>query len=184
MSARPASVAAALVLAMALWATPIDAVMVVPMTFEQLVAESVAVVYARVASLRGQWTADRRSIDSLVTLEPLRYFKGDLGEHVLMRIPGGEAGGVVNVIPGAPVVREGDLLVLFLGGRGPAIPSPLGLTQGVFRVFREAGSGAVRVSPPPLKASPAGRILRGAAERRSLTLDAFAAAVREVEAQP
>jgi hypothetical protein len=184
MTVRRGSMAAALLVAMALRATPIDAVMVVPMTFEQLVAESVAVVYARVAALRGQWTADRRSIDSLATLEPLRYFKGDLGDHVVMRLPGGEAGGVINVIPGAPVVREGDLLVLFLGSRGPAIPSPLGLGQGIFRVYRDAGSGAIRVSPAPLKASPAGRILRGAVERRSLTLEAFAAAVRDVEAQP
>ncbi len=58
----------------------IDAVTVVPMTFEQLVEESVAVVYARVADVRGQWTADRRAIDSMVTLEALKYFKGDLGD--------------------------------------------------------------------------------------------------------
>jgi hypothetical protein len=178
----PATVA--LLIAVSLRPIPADAVMVIPMTFEQLVTESVAVVYARVSSVRGQWSADRRSIDSLVALEPLRYFKGDLGEHVMMRLPGGEAGGVINVIPGAPVVRDGDLLVLFLGSRGPAIPSPLGLGQGIFRVVRDRQSGDVRVSPPPLKASHAGRILRGAAERRTLTLEAFAAAVRDVEGQP
>lgn len=161
---------------------PADALLVVPMTFEQLVAESVAVIYVRVASVRGQWTVDRKTIDSLVTLEPIRYFKGHLGDRVVMRLPGGEAGGVVQVIPGAPVVREGDLLVVFLGSRGPAIPSPLGLTQGVFRVVRDPQGGGVRVSPPPLKSSDLGRILRGAADRRSLTLEAFAAAVRDSEA--
>jgi hypothetical protein len=163
------------------WNAPVHAVLVVPMTFEELVHDSVAVVYARVASVRGQWTADRRFIDSLVTLEPLRYFKGDLGEDLVMRLPGGEAGGVINVVPGAPVVRGGDLIVAFLGSRGPAIPSPLGLGQGIFRVVRDSPSGAVRVSPPPLKASDAGRILRGADSRRVLSLDAFAAAVRDVE---
>jgi hypothetical protein len=168
--------------AVLLCARPANAVLVVPMTFEQLVAESIAVVYARVIAVRGQWTADRRAIDSVVTLEPLQYFKGDLGDQLVMRLPGGEAGGVINVIPGAPIVRDGDLLVLFLAGRGPAIPSPLGLGQGIFRVARDPLSGAVRVSPPPLKASDAGRILRGAAARRALTLDAFAAAIRDVEA--
>jgi hypothetical protein len=34
------------------------------------------------------------------------------------------------------------------------------------------------VTPPPLKESAAGRVVRGAAERRALTLDAFADAVR------
>ena len=169
----------AVLAALMLWIAPMHAVLVVPMTFEQLVAESVAVIYVRVASVRGQWTTDRRFIDSLVTLEPLRYLKGDLGGEVVMRLPGCEAGGVINVIPGAPVVRDGDLLVIFLGSRGPAIPSPLGLGQGIFRVVRDPASGGMRVTPPPLRASEAGRILRGADGRRVLTLDAFAAAVRD-----
>ncbi len=46
------------------------------MTFEQLVDEAAAVVYARVADVRGQWTADRQSIDSIITLEALQYMKG------------------------------------------------------------------------------------------------------------
>ena len=168
-------------LALTLWTAPAHAVLVVPMTFEQLVAESMAVVYARVASVRGQWTADRRFIDSLVTLEPLRYLKGNLGDAVVMRLPGGEAGGVIHIIPGAPVLRDGDLIVVFLSSRGPAMPSALGLGQGIFRVVRDPADGSVRVSPPLLKASEAGRILRGADGRRVLSLDAFAAAVRDAE---
>jgi hypothetical protein len=156
-----------------------DAISIVPVTFEQLVDEAAAVVYARVTDVRGQWTADRRGIDSVVTLEPLRYFKGDLGENVLMRLPGGEAGGRLHVVPGAPVVREGDLVVLFLTARGPAIPIPVGLTQGIFRVIVDA-RGAALVTPPPLKESPAGRIIRGAADRRLLSLDAFGATVRQI----
>jgi hypothetical protein len=78
------------------------------------------------------------------------------------------------------VLRSGDLVVLFLGAQGPAIPVPVGLTQGVFRVTLDPRSGTVLVMPPPLKASAAGRVIRGAAERRSLTLDAFAQEVRAV----
>ena len=160
-------------------AVPVAAVTVVPMTFEQLVDESVAVIYARVADVRGQWTADRRAIDSMITLDALKYFKGNLGDAVTMRLPGGEAGGVIHLIPGAPVLRSGDLVVLFLAGRGPAIPTTLGLGQGIFRVGRDAAVGGLRVTPPPLKASAAGRIIRGAADRHTLTVDAFEAAVRD-----
>jgi hypothetical protein len=167
-------------LLLAVVASAAEAVTVVPITFEQLVGESIAVVYARVADVRGQWTLDRRGIDSVVTLDALRYFKGDLGETVLVRLPGGEAGGRTHVIPGAPVLRSGDLVVLFLGARGPSIPTPVGLTQGVFRVIADTRAGTALVSPPPLKASPAGRVIRGAAERRLLSIDAFGAAVQEL----
>ncbi|MGQ0736054.1 MAG: hypothetical protein ACT4QD_20670 [Acidobacteriota bacterium] len=155
----------------------LSAATVVPMTFEQLVEEASVVVLARVAEVRGQWTADRRSIDSVMTLETLRYFKGDWGATVMIRTPGGEAGGRMHVIPGAPVFREGDLVVLFLAGRGPAIPTPVGLGQGVFRVVRDSRTGEGRVSPPPLRASEGGRVLRGAPGRPLLSIEAFDAVI-------
>jgi hypothetical protein len=172
------------VLAAAAPAARLEAITVVPMTFEELVGEATAVVYARVADVRGQWTSDRRSIDSVVTLEALRYLKGDLGPGVFVRLPGGETGGVINVLPGAPVLRQGELVVLFLKARGPAISTPLGLGQGIFRVLRDPRSGTMLVSPPPLKASAAGRVIRGAADRRLLALDAFEASVRSLRAIP
>lgn len=161
----------------------VGAITVVPMTFEQLATEAAAVVYARVSRVEGRWTADRQSIDSIITLEALQYLKGDLGHEVTMRLPGGEAGGIVNVLPGAPTLREGDLAVLFLKARGPAILTTLGLGQGIFRVMRDARSGAMLVTPPPLKESTVGRVIRGAAERRSLSIAAFTAAVRTAAAQ-
>ena len=100
-----------------------------------------------------------------------------------MRLPGGEAGGMVQIIPGAPTLHEGDLVVLFLKARGPAMLTPVGFTQGVFRVSRDARSGAMLVTPPPLKESAAGRIIRGAADRRALTVDQFAATIRAAGAR-
>jgi len=170
---------AALLVMAAVSTTPVAAVIVIPITFEQLVGEAVAVVYARVAEVRGQWTLDRQSIDSIITLEALQYVKGDLGPTVAMRLPGGEAGGRIQVIPGAPTLREGELVVLFLKARGPALLTTLGLGQGIFRVARDARTGAMLVTPPPLKESQVGRVIRGAAERRALSVDAFFAAVRE-----
>ena len=164
---------------------PLQAITLSPITFEQLVEEATAVVYARVSHVRGRWTADRRGIESVVTLDALRYLKGNLGEDVELRVPGGEAGGMLQVLPGAPVLREGDLVVAFLGARGPAMPTLVGLSQGLFRVAVDARSGTALVTPPPLKASVAGKIVRGAAERRALTLDVFTTEVRSLlEAQP
>lgn len=182
---RPTLRRAAILLASvtALWPAGASAVLVVPMTFEQLVSEAAAVVYARVADVRGQWTADRQSIASIIQLEPLQYFKGHLGESITMRLPGGTAAGRIQVIPGAPVLKAGELVVVFLKARGPALLTSLGLGQGLFRVTRDARNGNMLVLPPPLKESPAGRVIRGAAERRGLTLESFAAAVRNSEAR-
>jgi hypothetical protein len=143
-------------IAVAIWPAQVKAVLVVPMTFEQLVDEAAAVV---------------------------QYLKGELGGSIAMRLPGGETGGKIHVIPGAPVLRPGELVVVFLKARGPAMLTTLGLGQGIFRVTRDARTGAMLVTPPPLKESAVGRIIRGAAERRSLSLDAFAATVRATEAR-
>jgi hypothetical protein len=172
------------VLCWLLLSIPAQAITVQPITFEELVRDATAVLYGRVAEVRGRWTADRRSIESIASIEALRYLKGNLGEDVPVRLLGGEAGGFINAMPGAPVLRKGDLVVLFLGAHGPAIPVLVGLTQGVFRVVVDRSSGSAHVVPPALRASAAGRVLRGAVERRALTLDAFASEVRSiVEAQ-
>lgn len=163
---------------------PLEAVTLSPMTFEQLVDEAAAVVYARVADVRGRWTADRRNIESIVRLDALRYLKGDLGESVDLRVPGGQAGGMRQLMPGAPVLREGDLIVAFVATHGPAIPTLVGFTQGLFRVAVDASGRNAFVMPPPLKASKAGTILRGAVDRRTLTLDAFAGEVRTLVEAP
>ena len=168
------------VIAVVLLTTTANAITVVPLTFEQLVEESTAIVYARVADVAGRWTADRARIESIVSVDALRYLKGDLGEHVDIRLPGGEAGGLVSVIPGAPVLRSGDLVILFLISRGPSIPTPVGLTQGVFRVTIDARSRGIVVVPPPITAAARGRVVRGAPDRPTPTLDRFAAEVRGI----
>ena len=173
----------ALAIVIACWPARGFAVLVIPMTFEQLVDEAAAVVYARVVDVRGQWTPDRQGIDSHITLTPLQYLKGDLGGSIAMRLPGGEASGKLHVIPGAPVLRRGDLVVVFLKARGPAMLTTLGLGQGIFRVTRDVSSGTMLVTPPLLKESARGRVIRGAADRRQLSVDAFAAAVRATEAR-
>jgi hypothetical protein len=155
-----------------------SAITLVPMTFDELVGASAAVVYGRVASVHGQWTADRRGIDSIVAVDAIDYLKGDLSERVSVRIPGGRVGGMVNLIPGAPVLAEGDLIVLFLTTRGPAMPRPTGLTQGVFRVTIDAATRMPVVRPPVLHIPGEGRIARGAPAGRPVTLAEFGARVR------
>ena len=155
------------------------AITILPMTFGELVDASTAVVYGRVADVRGQWTSNRHGIDSVLTIDAIQYLKGDLTGRVTVRVPGGRVGEMVHVIPGAPVLAEGDLVVLFLKASGPAMPTPAGLTQGVFRVTVDPATHAPLVQPPVLHTAGTGRIVRGDAARRPMTIAALGAQVRD-----
>ena len=152
-----------------------DATTVVPLSFEQLVTESQSVVYGRVAGVRAQWTADRRFIESVVTVDILRGMKGYAAETVTFTVPGGQVGSYVNVIPGAPVFVPGDLAVFFLTAQGARLPVTTGFTQGIYRVRRDAASGEMRVIPPVVET---GRIIRGDVRRKPVSLAAFEGSVR------
>jgi len=116
------------------------AVTVAPLTFEQLVNQSAAVVFGRVVEVRSDFTDDRRAIQSVVTVEVLRGIKGRSGDTLSFTTPGGQAGRYLNVIPGAPVFSRGDLAVFFVSSRGARLPVTTGFTQGIFRVQRGAAN--------------------------------------------
>jgi hypothetical protein len=169
-------------------AAQLHAITFVPLSFSDLVNASSAVVYARVADVKGQWTDDRRSIESVVTLTVIDAFKGAPGDRLTMVVPGGQAGRFINVIPGAPSFAEGDMVVAFVTARGARLPIATGLTQGIYRVTRDAATGSVVVVPPmieaggpaPFDSAQGRRIVRGDPQRRPLSLPAFEAAVRSV----
>ena len=152
---------------------------VVPLSFEQLVNASSSVIYGRVTDVRAQWTADRRFIESIVTVEVLRGMKGSARESVAFTVPGGQVGRYLNVIPGAPSFAAGDLAVFFLTSQGPRLPITTGLTQGIYRVQRDAASGQMVVVAPVVQS---GRIVRGDARRKPVSLAAFEGTVLSVAA--
>ncbi|MCA1586345.1 MAG: hypothetical protein LC791_16770 [Acidobacteria bacterium] len=159
------------------------AITLVPLPFADLVAQAHVVAYGRVAQVDGQWTDDRQAIESLITLDVIERFKGGAGDTLTFKVPGGRAGNIVNVWPGAPEFRRGDLVVVFLAARGPAIPTLVGLTQGVLHVGLEGRSGALTVAPPLGFNGESGTIARGAPDRAPVRLASFAERVRlQVEA--
>ena len=157
-----------------------DATTVVPLSFEQLVNESQSVVYGRVTDVRAQWTADRRFIESVVTIEILRGMKGTARESIAFTVPGGQVGRYLNVIPGAPSFATGDTAVFFLTAQGAKLPVTTGLTQGIYRVRRDDASGEMLVVPPVVDG--VGKIVRGDPRRKPVQLAAFESAVRAVAA--
>jgi len=167
----------------ALAVMPVQAVTVAPLSFEELVRQSSSVIYARVVDVRGQWTDDRRGIDSLVTVAVIKGLKGTSAAELTVTVPGGQVGRYLNLLPGAPSFAPGDLAVLFLTARGPRLPITTGFTQGIYRVMRDGPSGTTLVTPPVIE--PVGQaIVRGDRRRKPVSLTAFETAVRAVQNSP
>lgn len=151
----------------------------VPVEFGEMVRGSQLVIHGRVVDVRGQQTADRRSIETIVTIAVAEALKGRPGETVAFRLPGGEVGRYRRVVVGVPRFASGDDVIVFLRGMAPALPTVFGLSQGVYRVTRGPDGRAV-VAPPLLHAPATGgeRVVRGDPARQPAPLDVFAREIR------
>lgn len=156
---------------------PAAAITVAPLSFEQLVNKSALVVLARVSDVRGEFSADGRGIESVVTVSVLKELKGGSGDTLQFTVPGGRAGRYLNLIPGAPTFTAGDLAVIFLTARGARLPIATGLTQGVYRVQR--GTSEMMVMPPVVDSGDT-RVVRGDVQRKPVSLSTFEASVRAI----
>jgi hypothetical protein len=170
------------VIAVASTAT-VRATVYVTADLRELATEARAVAHGRVVSLEARWVDGRRAIETLVTLEVESYAKGDLGESLTLRVPGGQMGPYRSVMLGAPRFVEGEEVIVFLASPGAAIPHLVGLAQGVYRVRLDRATGARMVTPElvqPAGASPAvpARVVRGDGTRRPAPLAAFLDQVR------
>ena len=162
------------------------ATMEVPVEFGEMVQGSQLVVYGRVVDVRGLQSGDRRTIETIVTVTVAQALKGQPGETVTFRMPGGDVGRYRRVVVGVPRFSSGDDVIVFLRGGAPALPTVFGLSQGLYRVGRTADGRAV-VAPAVFTAPAAGaeRVVRGDPARQPLALEVFAREVRaRVEARP
>jgi hypothetical protein len=160
-----------------------SATVILPIEFRELVTSTPVIVHGVVVDVRSSWVDGRRAVETFVTLEVAEYLKGNLGQHVTFKVPGGQLGRYRTVFVGAPTFTAGDELVLFLNSSGPSFPFIVGLTQGVFRVVPDTASGR-RVVIPPIVLANAGEsgqpIVRGDPARRSLPLQDFRELVGQV----
>lgn len=164
-----------------LWlADPARATVLIPADLGELSRDALAIARGRVAAVDAQWTEDRGTIETIVTLEVESYLKGGLGSTLRFRVPGGELGRFRSIVVGAPAFAVDQRVVVFLGARGPSVPHLLGMGQGVFRLSRAAdNSGWLVTSPVLLPAAGASvPVVRGDPLRRPMALGDFEQTVR------
>ena len=164
----------------------LGATVIVPNDFRELVTTTPVIVHGRVTDVRSALVDGRRSVETFVTIAADEYLKGDLGEHVTFRVPGGEVGRYRTVFVGAPGFTRGDEVVLFLRTQRAALPFIVGLNQGAYRVVADRQTGRRMVTAPIVMgngAPGAERIVRGDLMRRPLPIESFRDVVRNVLAQ-
>jgi hypothetical protein len=172
------SILMASMLACCLSATTARATVLVPADLSELARDARVIARGAVVDVETQWTDDRRTIETVVTLETERYLKGALADRIVQfKVPGGTLGRLRNIVVGAPQFEIGQRVVVFLGTSGPRLPHLLGLSQGVYRVNVTA-AGAALVSPSPVLPGTRGPATRGSSVRRPAPLADFERSVQ------
>lgn len=158
-----------------------SATVVLPADLGELTRDARTIARGVVVAVDARWTDDRRTIETIVTLQPETYLKGESRESLTFRVPGGTLGRYQNMVIGAPRFEVGQRVIVFLGSHGPTVPYLLGLSQGVFRVARSV-DGAWMVTPPSVAPSPVGPVVRGSTARQPAPLATFERDVRALVA--
>ena len=161
----------------------LQATLLVPAELREVVTDASLIVRGTVTDVRS-FVVSGNAIDTVATVAIASRLKGEADGFVGVRVPGGEVGRTRYVMTGAPTFRVGQQAVFFLK-RGPDSSwRPIGLSQGVYRVQAEAGTGRAIVQRPVVTESSRAPVARGDVRRRSLPVAEFESLVRLVLAAP
>lgn len=137
-------------------AVRLHATVLVPASLEELTRDALTIARGRIVAVDARRADDRQAIETMVTLEVETYLKGSLGPTLQFVVPGGVVGRYRAITIGAPGFTVGERVIVFLGGRAPALPHILGFNQGVFRVVTRHGSVARNPEPVVVSAGTPG----------------------------
>ena len=168
--------------AVALSSAALAANVVVPTEFRQVVDEASVIVRGRVTDVRSVMSANK-SISSFATVAVESVLKGDAPALVIVKLPGGEVGGVKVVRVGAPTFKIGDRAVFLLKKGTDNFLRPVGLSMGVYRVRTDPQTGAATIAAPVVAGQTATadqRVVRGDVRRSAMSVSEFESLVRMV----
>ncbi len=109
------------------------ATVVVPLSREELTAQSDLVVRATVVSRRSGWNDDHSQIVTWTRLRVTDYLKGSGATELVLRQFGGAVDGLESAVPGDARLSVGQHAVLFLR-RGDGVVFLTALSQAAFFV--------------------------------------------------
>jgi hypothetical protein len=125
-----------------------QATSMVSMSMVQLTQASSDIVQARVVSQVSQWNATHTRIETITTLDVSQALKGNAGSTIEVHQNGGTVGPVTQSVMGDVYLRAQGEYVLFLEPDSPSAFHVVGLSQGAYPIYGDAGSQNERVVLP------------------------------------
>jgi len=114
----------------------------VKMSFSDLAREADHIVVGTVTGIQGEWDESARFIHTNVYLTVERSLRGNAPEEIIVRTPGGEAGGVAMRADGVASFEVGEKVLVFLTTWEDGRAKVLGYSQGKSRVLEDEGGRA------------------------------------------
>lgn len=122
----------------------VDASTVEPMSLAQMSERAQLIFTGRVIEQRTGWNVSRTRLYTYTTFEVDRYLKGGSGAATVeIRVWGGQVGQYRVMVSGAPSFGQGEEVLLFLGGGGAQMLTPLGMSLGKFTLSTNADGARV-----------------------------------------
>lgn len=119
-----------------------SATTIVSMNFNEITQTADGILAGTVTDITSR-RAEDGIIYSFVTLGDLEVLGGRYtGETFTLRIEGGQVGGEVQEVVGAPNFREGERVIVFVDDNGERIVPIAGWQQGLFRIVSDPQTGA------------------------------------------
>jgi hypothetical protein len=122
------------------WATTLQL-----LSTDDMIQQSTAIVRAKVTGSNSAFRG--KDIFTYYQLQVVETLKAGPSPLATVAVPGGAAGGIGQVVPGAPVLANGQEYVIFLWTSKSGLTQIIGLSQGLFAVTQNPAGLAVMVRP-------------------------------------
>ncbi len=120
----------------------------ISMSLEQLTEASSEIVQGQVAGQVSRWNDSHTQIVTLTSFHVVQAYKGDAASQVVIEQMGGKVGNTSVFVPGEMAFKPQGDYVLFLEPATASRYRLVGMTQGAYRIYRDAATHQDRVILP------------------------------------
>ncbi len=111
------------------------------MSSKEMTEVSNAVLYGKCKKIKSEWNEDHSAIYTYVTLAPEEYIKGNLGQEVVVKVPGGRVDNMIYEVSETPYFNEDEDVVAFIWTSPKGSNLITGGFQGKMKIDKDEKTG-------------------------------------------